>query len=193
LTALPIHGEIGIVITQGNKMNARWLRLLCAGALTLSSLSSQLAHAQYSWIDEKGSRVFSDRPPPPGTPPSRILKAPGGLAPASPPLPAAGADVGTGTEAGAANAAVPDWKVREEDYRKRSAVRAKAEEAERLASAKRSSEHAAECDWARGAMTQLDRVRGIEWTNKQGKREFMSDEDRAGERQRAQKILSSCR
>jgi hypothetical protein len=160
-------------------MNARWLRLLCAGALTLSSLTSQLAHAQYSWIDEKGSRVFSDRPPPPGTPPSRILKAPG-------------AGAGGGAEAGAANAAVPDWKVREEDYRKRTAVRAKTEEAERVASAKRSSEHAAECEWARDAMAQLDRSRRVEWTNKQGKREFMSDEDRAGERHRAQKILSSC-
>jgi hypothetical protein len=114
------------------------------------------------------------------------------LTPASPPLPAAGADVGTGAEAGAANAAVPDWKLREEDYRKRSAARATTELAERVATAKRQGEHAAECEWARSAMTQLDRARGIEWTNKQGKREFMSDEDRDNERQRAQKILSSC-
>jgi hypothetical protein len=172
-------------------MNARWLRLLCAGALTLSSLSSQLAHAQYSWIDEKGARVFSDRPPPPGTPPSRILKAQGGLTPASPPLPAAGTDAGTQAGAGTASAAVPDWKLREEDYKKRSEVRAKEEETERVAAAKRRSEHSAECEWARSAMTQLDRRR-LEWTNKQGKREFMSDEDRDNERQRAQKILSSC-
>jgi hypothetical protein len=159
-------------------MNARWLRLLCAGALTLTSLTSLPAHAQYSWIDDKGSRVFSDRPPPPGTPPSRILKAPGGVAPAAP-LPAAGAE------------AVPDWKLREEDYRKRSDVRAKEEETERVAAAKRKSEHGAECEWARSAMVQLDRRR-LEWTNKQGKREFMSEEDRNSERQRAQKILQSC-
>jgi hypothetical protein len=171
-------------------MNARWLRLLCAGALTLSSLTSLPAHAQYSWIDDKGSRVFSDRPPPPGTPPSRILKAPGGVAPAAP-LPAASAEAGTGAGAGAANAAVPDWKLREEDYRKRSEVRAKEEETERVAAAKRKSEHSAECEWARGAMVQLDRRR-LEWTNKQGKREFMSEEDRNSERQRAQKILQSC-
>ena len=157
-------------------MNARWLRLLCAGALSLASL---LAHAQYSWIDEKGSRVFSDLPPPAGTPASRILKSPGGLAPAAP-LPAAAAE------------AVPDWKLRVEDYRQRNAARATEELTERVAAAKRRDEHAAECEWARGAMTQLDRSRRLEWTNKQGKREFMSDEDRAGERQRAQKILSSC-
>lgn len=35
-----------------------------------------LAQAQYSWIDEKGVREFSDRPPPPGTPAEKILKAP---------------------------------------------------------------------------------------------------------------------
>jgi hypothetical protein len=172
-------------------MNVRWLRLLCAGALTLSSLTSLLAHAQYSWIDDKGSRVFSDRPPPPGTPPSHILKSPGGLAPAAP-LPAAGAGSDAGTSAGAAKAAVPDWKLREEDYKKRSEVRAKEEEAERVAAARNRSEHAAECEWARGTITQLDRVRRLEWTNKQGKREVMSDEDRNAERARAQKILQSC-
>jgi hypothetical protein len=159
-------------------MNARWLRLLCAGALALSSLTSLPAHAQYSWIDDKGSRVFSDRPPPPGTPPSRILKTPGGVAPAAA-LPVAGAE------------AVPDWKLREEDYKKRSEVRAKEEETERVAAARRRSEHSAECEWARSAMVQLDRRR-LEWTNKQGKREFMSEEDRNSERQRAQKILQSC-
>lgn len=160
-------------------MNARWLRLLCAGALTLSSLSSVPAHAQYSWIDEKGSRVFSDRPPPPGTPASRILKSPGGLAPVAP-LPATAAE------------AVPDWKLREEDYRKRNAERAKKEDVERVAAARQKSEHAAECEWARNAMTLLDRGRRLERTNKQGERELMSDEDRTNERARAQKILQSC-
>jgi hypothetical protein len=176
-------------------MNARWLRLLCAGALTLTSLTSLLAHAQYSWIDDKGSRVFSDRPPPPGTPPSRILKSPGVLAPAAPlPAAGAGADAGTsaGTGAGAAKAAVPDWKLREEDYRQRSEARAKEEETERVAAAKRKDEHASDCEWARGAMTQLDRTRRLEWTNKQGKRELMSDADRDAERARTQKILQSC-
>jgi hypothetical protein len=174
-------------------MNARWLRLLCAGALTLSSLTSLLAHAQYSWIDEKGSRVFSDRPPPPGTPASRILKSPGALAPAAPlPAASAGPDTGASASASTAKAAVPDWKQREEDYRQRSEVRAKEEAAERVATAKRRDERAAECEWARGAMTQLDRTRRLEWTNKQGKRELMSDEDRSAERARTQKILSSC-
>jgi hypothetical protein len=81
-------------------MNRRWLRLLCAGALALTSL---LAHAQYSWLDDKGTRVFSDRPPPPGTPPSRILKAPGTGERRCRPL------------AQAADPVIPDWKKRDEE------------------------------------------------------------------------------
>jgi hypothetical protein len=39
-------------------------------------LAAGAANAQWSWIDDKGVRQLSDRPPPPGTPASRILKAP---------------------------------------------------------------------------------------------------------------------
>src|SRR5438093_1425528 len=58
-------------------MNRFSLRPVLAGALMLlAQLAPQCAHAQYSWLDANGTRVFSDRPPPPGIPPSRILKAP---------------------------------------------------------------------------------------------------------------------
>jgi hypothetical protein len=94
-------------------MNPQWLRLLCAGALALTSL---LAHAQYSWIDDKGLRVFSDRRPPPGTPLERILKAPAGLESLA--LPAAAAAAPT-----AAEPEIPEWKKRDEEFRKRLASR----------------------------------------------------------------------
>ncbi|MFS2019205.1 DUF4124 domain-containing protein, partial [Massilia sp. CT11-108] len=48
--------------------------------LLLAAFLAAPAYAQYSWIDDHGTRVFSDRPPPPGTPPSRILKTPRGVA-----------------------------------------------------------------------------------------------------------------
>jgi Domain of unknown function (DUF4124) len=157
-------------------MNRQWLRLLCACTLGLSTLP---AHAQYSWIDEKGARVFSDRPPPPGTPPGRILKMPRGMEPASAPA-AAPADADAGT---------PDWKRREADYRERSAKR---EKEEREAEAKRRQDHDAECVWARGAQKQLANARRLEWKNKKGEPEFISDEDRAREQERVQRILSRC-
>lgn len=42
-----------------------------AGAIALPAL------AQYAWLDARGVRQFSDRPPPPSVPDHRILKAPG--------------------------------------------------------------------------------------------------------------------
>jgi hypothetical protein len=162
-------------------MNARWLRPLCAGALALTSL---LARAQYSWIDEKGSRVFSDRPPPPGTPAAKILKTPRGLAPLDAPAPATAP-----APASQAQAAAPDWQKREADYRERSAKR---EKDEREADAKSRQERAAQCTWARGAQKQLETVRKLEWTNKKGEQEIMSDEDRGREQQRAQRLLANC-
>jgi hypothetical protein len=148
-------------------MNLRWLRLLGAGALALSSL---LAHAQYSWLDDKGARVYSDRPPPPGTPAGRILKAPHGVEPATAP-------------------AAPGWKQREADYRERSAQRDKEE---READARRRKERDAQCTWARTAQKQLEASRRLEWKNEKGEQEMMSDETRAREKQRVQQILSNC-
>jgi len=153
-------------------MNARWLRLLGTGALALTSL---LAHAQYSWLDDKGARVYSDLPPPPGTPSGRILKAPHGPERAA--APAAPAP------------ATPDWKKREADYRERTAQRDKEE---READAKRRKERDAQCTWARGAQKQLEASRRLQWKNEKGEQEMMSDETRVREQQRVQQILSNC-
>jgi hypothetical protein len=165
-------------------MNRSWLCLLCAGALALTSLVSLSAHAQYSWVDDKGARVFSDRPPPPDTPAERILKAPRGfqaaLAPAAPAAPAAEP---------AAKTSVPTWTEREADYRKRAAERDKAEQE---ADTKRRTERAAQCSSARAAQTQLTTSRRVSRTNSQGKSELMSDDDRAREMEKVQRTLQGC-
>ena len=49
-------------------------RLTVALAL---SLGASAALAQYIWLDSKGVKQYSDRPPPPSVPTSKILKAPG--------------------------------------------------------------------------------------------------------------------
>jgi hypothetical protein len=132
-------------------MNLKWLRLLCAGALALSPL---LAHAQYSWVDDKGMRVFSDRPPPPGTPSERILKAPSGMESLAPPAPAPAAVPASG----AAEPEIPEWKKREEDFRKRMAAREK-DEKSRAASASEnaqaSQDRKVRCDMARRESAQV--------------------------------------
>jgi hypothetical protein len=164
-------------------MNRPWLRLLCFGALALSSL---IAHAQYSWIDDKGVRVFSDRPPPPGTPAERILKAPRGLGVAAPAMAEAPA---AAAAAPAAKTSVPSWTEREADYRKRAAERDKVEQE---AEARSRTEHAAQCGLARADLQQLTTSRRLVRANPKGERQFMSDEDRAREMEKVQRTLANC-
>jgi hypothetical protein len=159
----------------------RWLRPLCACALALTSLA---AHAQYSWIDDRGVRVFSDRPPPPGTPPNRILKAP----PRS--LEAVAEPAATPAAAAPPAASpAPDWRVREAEFRERTARRDKEE---REAAAKRRQDRDAECTWARDAQRALTVARRLEWKNRKGEPELMSDADRAREMEKVQRILPGC-
>jgi len=98
------------------------LRAASAGALLLAVLAP--AHAQYSWLDAKGTRVFSDRPPPPGTPAARILKAP--RAAAAPPY---GAPENTAPPPAAAapKPARPSIAEQEADFKKRATERQQAE------------------------------------------------------------------
>lgn len=154
-------------------MKPSWLRLLSIGAL---ALLPQFAHAQYSWIDEKGARVFSDRPPPPGTPPSRILKAPRGLEPAPAPV------------ASVEKPSTPDWMEREADYRKRTAGRTK-EEQEALAANKART---AACDAARAEQAQLNSGMRLVRIAKDGERDYVSDEERAQRLAKAKRALAQC-
>jgi hypothetical protein len=170
-----------------NLMSLSWPRLLCLGTL---ALLSQLAHAQYSWIDDKGMRVFSDRPPPPSTPAERILKAPRGVELAAPA--AAGSAepaAASGAASAAAKPAAPTWTEREADYRKRTAAR---EKADQLAEDKRRTEHASECAWARGTQQDLTTSRRLARTNAKGERVEMSDDDRAVEMKKVQRTLQGC-
>ena len=154
-----------------------WLRLLSIGAL---ALLPQIVHAQYSWIDDKGARVFSDRPPPPGTPPSRILKAPRGLEPASDP---AAAPAGP-----AEKPSTPGWIEREADYRKRAVKRAKEEE-DALGANKAQG---AACDAARAEQAQLNSGVRLVRIDKNGERNYVSDEERAQRQEKAKRALAQC-
>jgi hypothetical protein len=171
-------------------MNRPWLRLLCAGALALTSLVSLGAHAQYSWIDDKGGRVFSDRPPPPGTPAERILKAPRGLDLAAPAVSTSVQAPAAPTAApAAAKTTTPTWMEREADYRKRTAER---EKEEQEAEKKRLTEHASQCSSAKSARVQLTTARRLARVNKKGEREEMSDDDRTREMEKVERTLQGC-
>lgn len=149
-------------------------RLLCAGVLALTSL---LAHAQYSWIDAKGTRVFSDRPPPPGTPPERILKTPRGIDP-RPAQPEAAKPAPTLAE-------------QDEAFRKRSAQR-EADEKKASQDAENKAAREENCGIARDTERAVDAGMRMSRLNEKGEKVYLSDEERAQRLERARQVLKSC-
>lgn len=151
-------------------------------------LASSVAQAQFVWVDEKGSKQFSDLPPPPGTPAKNILKAPG--------MPRAGDSVGTApapiAAASASSTAPASLADREADYRKRTS--AKAEQDKKLAEEARIKAHNAQaCAVARDTAAQLATGKRVTMTDKSGERVFVNDAQRAQQGAHAAKVLNACK
>lgn len=161
-------------------------RLLAATALMAFA---SMAQAQYMWIDEKGLKQFSDRPPPPSVPLKHILKAPRGVATAATIAePAAAAPA---AEA-ARPKAPPSVADRNADYNKRVKEKAERDEKEK-AEEDRKAALAENCGRAREARQSLDSGARVATVDKNGERAFMSDEQRAVESQKVNKALSACK
>lgn len=167
-------------------MNRPALLRLAGAAVLLSACA--LAQAQYVWIDAKGVRQFSDRPPPPDTPAAKILKAPGKpqldlSAPEAAAQPAADEP---------AKPAKPTLAERDADFRKRAQERAKAE-----AKAKAEAEHTLaqkeNCTAARQYKAQIESGVRIAVTDEAGEKSFLTDEQRAQRLARVNKVLEACR
>lgn len=162
------------------------LRLLAACTLLLGST---MAHAQYSWIDPNGVRQFSDRPPPPSTPPHKILKAPGRAAPA----PQSTLEATPPAAAVPAPAKGPKTLAdREAEYRERSRAREEQDKKD-AAEAQRRRDLAEHCQAARDSRAQLQSGMRIAKVDAKGERSFMTDNERAAQLARADKALAMCR
>jgi hypothetical protein len=148
--------------------------------LLLAALVAAPAFAQYSWIDDHGTRVFSDRPPPPGTPPSRILKAPRGAA---------------STEAIPAETtkpAAPTLADRDADFRKRAAER-DADERKAAQEAQRKADNAEQCAAARRSEAALTSGVRITDVDEKGERVFITDDERTRRLAQVRRVLAGCR
>ena len=173
-------------------MTRHWRRACLTGALMLLA---QLAHAQYSWIDDKGTRVFSDRPPPPGTPAARILQMPRSAAPAVAPG-EAGIAPSPAARSTAATAAAPPkpptLAEQETAYRERQAKRE-----EDARKARESAEQKAALDERCASARQEERLvtsgTRMSAVDAKGERYFLSDEERAQRLQAARRALADCR
>ncbi|WGG48253.1 DUF4124 domain-containing protein [Rugamonas sp. DEMB1] len=168
---------------------AAWL----AGALLLAACGQ--AAAQYVWIDDKGVKQLSDRPPPPSVPQKRILKAPGKdkLNPAADTAGENGADGDNPAGAAEAPAAKPAPTLGERNaaYNKRKAEAALAAQQAGEDSA-RKAEIAANCENARNNQRALDQGVRMSTYDKNGVRGFMSEAERAESAKKNKQVLAQC-
>lgn len=159
---------------------------LLAASMALSALfTPATAVAQYVWLDEKGTKQFSDMPPPPSVPPSRILKQPGDGSAAAP------REV-TEEKQAAPSKAEPSIAEKNAEFRKR-----KAEQADKEKKAAEETERAAEkaknCERAREYQRTLDSGERIVRRDNNGERAFLTDEQRTQEARHTRKILDDCK
>lgn len=161
-------------------------QLLHTAAGIAFMLAAAGASAQYVWIDAKGSRNYSDRPPPPGTPASKILKAPKGMEQIM------AAAAGPAAPSPEAEDAAKSLAVREENFQKRRQEGAeqakKAQDEARIATEKKE-----QCDSARASKTQLESGVRLRSQSSADPYAVMSDAERSAAIARANKALAACR
>lgn len=165
-----------------------WRALVLAG---LTAISAGSALAQWQWIDGSGRRVFSDTPPPAGTPDKNILKRPvGARATPAPAVTASAGTVATASATATTTTAAPSGKDSELEARKKQADQA--EQAKKKAELDKLNQARAEnCERAKRAKATLDSGIRIATTNAKGEREIMDDKGRASEAQRLDGVIRS--
>lgn len=160
------------------------LTQLLATALLLAA--SSLAHAQYMWIDEKGLKQLSDRPPPPSVPLKNILKQPGGI-----PNELVSVDAPAPAPAAPAPRPKPGAYDPNAEFKKRVKEKMekdqKARDEEEMKEAKKTN-----CENQRRNKQMLESGARIGTVEKNGERGFMSDEQRAKEIERANQSIANC-
>lgn len=161
-----------------------------AFALVLSSCCSA-ALAQYVWLDDKGTKQYSDMPPPASVPNSRILKSPGAM-----PQPAAPAATTESEEkssdSGAAAKAPPSLAEKNADFQKRRTEQA---EKDKLAAdkAKQDAGKKKDCEQVSNYQRALQSGQRITRLSPTGERVFLTDDERAATVRENQRTLADCK
>jgi hypothetical protein len=159
--------------------------VMVASACTLAST----AWAQYAWIDNNGSKQYSDMPPPDSIPANRILKTPHSTSTMAPAT-ASPVQADAASAAGKTKAA-PTLLEQNAEFNKRRAEQAeqekKAAEQTRLA-----AEKAKSCDRARQYQKTLASGVRIVSTDQKGERVYLDDKQRGQEQQETNNALKNC-
>jgi type IV secretory pathway VirB10-like protein len=170
----------------------RHVTRLLALALVAVGLAAP-AVAQWAWKDDNGRTVYSDRPPPPSVKADRIVRQPANTqqvlpsSTASAPAESAARPADTRPAPAAAPRSVAEQEM---EFRKRQQERAdaekKAQEEQTKAAAK-----AADCERARGYLRSIEEGQRIARTDAAGNREFLDDNQRAAEAERARRSIAA--
>jgi hypothetical protein len=168
----------------------RGLRIF-AGISLLAAVS--VAQAQYVWVDSKGVRQFSDRPPPTDVPLNKIIKAPNlpkaALIPTEAPAAAAAS----------ASAAASDPKAKlpqtlaekNAEFKKRQ--KEKEEQEEKLVKEREQKKAKDEtCAAIRAQKAQMESGDRVSRTDKNGEKSYLTDQERAAQAAKAGKHLAAC-
>ena len=141
------------------------------------------AAAQWQWIDNSGSKVFSDRGPPPEIPAKNILKQPSGV-------PKTIAVVAPAVIASAIQAPkiLGIDKALEEKKKQTEAAEATSRRAELE---KNAAARAESCKLAKQSQTNLDSGLRIARINDKGEREILDDTARAAELRRVRDVVTA--
>ena len=152
--------------------------------LDLAFLATPFAYAQWQWVDKDGRKVFSDQPPPPGTPNDKILKRPGNR-PAEP-EPAVAAP--------AQQASMPKVTGKDKELEAKKTAAAAAEADKKKAAEEEAAKTKADnCARAKNAKATIDSGVRLTVTNSKGEREIMDDNARDAEAKRLDGIIArSC-
>lgn len=162
--------------------------LLTAAAAIMTLHLPGTAFAQYVWLDERGTKQFSDMPPPPSVPANRILKQPGART-----APATGQDSATSQEIPTPVAkAELSTAEKNAEYRKRKAEQAEKEK-KAAEEAKLAADKSKNCERAKDYQRTLEAGERISRTDKNGERSYLTDEQRAQELRDARRALEDCK
>ena len=174
------------------KFPQEWRLLPTCALMTLMTVAT-LAQAQYVWLDEKGIKQLSDRPPPPSVPASKILKAPRANRQALAPGESEAPDqAGAAAQATAPARTAPTTSERNADFQKRKAEAVQLEQ-KTAREASQKAERAGNCDSARQNQRLLDSGRPMTSIDKNGERVFLSDTERALQAKNTQRMLADCK
>jgi hypothetical protein len=146
------------------------------------------ALAQWKWLDTNGNAQYSDRPPPNGTPDSKILQRPNANSRAVVVTSPAASAPGVAASAAAApalKASEPELEAKRKKVEDDKAAKAKVD-AERQAKLR-----AENCTRAKSQAAGLDQGLRVARVNEKGEREILDDQQRADESSRARAIIAS--